>query len=146
MLETAVSSILPQLDSLASSGTTTSSSISPLLAELIAALGSASSSLGGLQGNVRTDSTSAKTVADATAPILNNTATSLNNVKVANPAIVQVFGAFGIDAAINEVLLGLEVVVTGILTPLGALLCTVAGLLGGLGFILSLLTLGLGIL
>ncbi|KIJ22732.1 hypothetical protein M422DRAFT_39952, partial [Sphaerobolus stellatus SS14] len=69
-LQSSTSTILPQIDSLANSGSATQANISPLLANLADALNTASTSLNAMQANSVTGSSNAKEVANSAAPII----------------------------------------------------------------------------
>ncbi|KIJ26832.1 hypothetical protein M422DRAFT_191687 [Sphaerobolus stellatus SS14] len=117
-LQSSTGTILPQIDSLANSGSATQANISPLLANLVDALNTASTSLNAMQANSVTGSSNAKEVSNAAAPVVKNVATSLNNLKVQKPELASLFVPFGIDTALNELLVGLDVVVVGLGTLL----------------------------
>ncbi|KIJ44496.1 hypothetical protein M422DRAFT_30357, partial [Sphaerobolus stellatus SS14] len=69
-LQSSTGTILPQIDSLANSGSATQANISPLLANLVDSLNTASTSLNAMQANSVTGSSNAKEVANAAAPIV----------------------------------------------------------------------------
>ncbi|TFK37795.1 hypothetical protein BDQ12DRAFT_749525 [Crucibulum laeve] len=137
--------ILPQIDSLIATNSATEDNLSPLLYQLSDALGTASTSFTNLQGNVNTNSGgSQQDVANAVAPVYNNIAVSLDNVKKHKPEFAPLFLKFGIDAALNKILLGLDILLVGVIKLVAVLLIDVGVLLKGLGFTLTFVTLGLG--
>ncbi|KAF9002959.1 hypothetical protein BDQ17DRAFT_1326327 [Cyathus striatus] len=142
-LKASTSAIIPQIDALAASDSTTQDQVSPVFTNLVAALNTASTSLNGLQGKVDTSSGgSPSDVANSIAPVYTEITTSLDNFKKHKPQFGFLFITFGIDAALNKVLIGLELVVAGVLKLVGVLLFAVGGLLQGLGFVLTFATLG----
>ncbi|KIJ29636.1 hypothetical protein M422DRAFT_36900 [Sphaerobolus stellatus SS14] len=68
--DSSTGTILPQIDSLANSGSATQANISPLLANLVDSLNTASTSLNAMQANSVTGSSNAKEVANAAAPVV----------------------------------------------------------------------------
>jgi len=151
-LQGKTSTILPQLNNLVSEKKATQESVTPLLAELVTALNSASTSFE-LLGPVSGSGGTQEDVATAFAPIVSDIAVTLNSVNVVVPDLVGILGGLlggllggvvvDVDVALNEVLVGLDVVLEGVVVLVSGLLVDVAVLLEGLSFTLSLLTLGL---
>ncbi|TFK37804.1 hypothetical protein BDQ12DRAFT_713276 [Crucibulum laeve] len=144
-LQGSTGSILPQIDALSTDDSATEDDASALLSQLSAALGTASTSFTNLQGKVNTNSGGSKQdVANAVAPVYNNIAVSLNNFKKHKPHFAPLFIKFGIDAALNKILLGLDILLAGVVKLVAVLLIDVGVILNGLGFTLIFATLGLG--
>ncbi|KAF9002968.1 hypothetical protein BDQ17DRAFT_1242765 [Cyathus striatus] len=120
-LKASTSTIIPQIGTLFRISTT-QDQVSPVFANLVAALNTASTSLNGLQGKVDTSSGGTPNdVANSIAPVYSDITTSLDNFKKHKPQFGFLFITFGIDAALNKVLLGLELVIAGVLKLVGVL-------------------------
>ncbi|KAF6759949.1 hypothetical protein DFP72DRAFT_121232 [Ephemerocybe angulata] len=141
-LQSSTGSILPQLDSLADSESSTESDFEPLIAELVSSLDTSSTQLNAL-GPVDQSGASQDEVATKVASIYSDIATTSNNVKTKKPQFYPLFPKFGLEAALIKLLFGLEIVLIGVLKLVAALLKVVSGLLSGLGWVLLLVALGL---
>ncbi|KIJ55982.1 hypothetical protein M422DRAFT_239159 [Sphaerobolus stellatus SS14] len=145
-LQSSSNSILPQIDNLVSTNQATTDNISPLLTLLQTALTTAGTQINSFQSGGFDASTggSAQDVANQLAPVISNVVTSLNNLNAVNPTIFgPLIASFGLDAALNTILVGLGVLLTGVVQLLAALLTDLGGLLTSLGLSLTGITLGL---
>jgi len=140
-LQDSTSSILPQLNSLASSNQATTASVTPLLTQLVGAFNTASTSFNAIGPVDASSGGSQQDVANAFAPILSEIAITLEAVEAVVPGLPVVLAGVGLDFAINEVLLGLDIVLAGVLHLVAGLLFDVSAILRNLGFVLVLLTL-----
>ncbi|PPQ87526.1 hypothetical protein CVT25_008531 [Psilocybe cyanescens] len=68
---------------------------------------------------------------------------TLGNAQTAVPGLAGIIAGFGLDAALNQILVGLEILLAGVLNLVAGLLVDVAGILSGLALGLVLATLGL---
>ncbi|KAL5529899.1 hypothetical protein ACEPAF_6156 [Sanghuangporus sanghuang] len=145
-LKTSTDSILPQIQSAAASGNATDDNVTPLITQLVSALNSASSSLSGLSSSSRTlnKRQSDSDIATLVAGIIEDISGALEDL-VGDAASIPDLGVLfsGIDAALAEVLTGLEILLSGVLQLVADLLTDVAGLLNQLAFGLTLGALGL---
>ncbi|KAL5487512.1 hypothetical protein ACEPAI_5620 [Sanghuangporus weigelae] len=145
-LKTSTDSILPQIQSVAASGNATDDNVTPLINQLVSALNSASSSLSGLSSSSRmlNKRQSDSDIATLVASIIGDISTALEGL-VGDLASIPDIGVLfsGIDAALAEVLTGLEILLSGVLHLVADLLTDVAGLLNQLAFGLTLGALGM---
>jgi len=143
-LQSSTGSILPQIDSLVNTDQATEANLSPLLAQLVTALDTSAASFQSLNGKVDQNSGGSKEeVAAQVATVYTDISTSLNNVKTKKPHLYPLIPKHGLDAALLKVLLGLDLILIGVVKLVAVLLKSVAGLLSGLGFLLTILLLGL---
>ncbi|KAF8060252.1 hypothetical protein FPV67DRAFT_337241 [Lyophyllum atratum] len=144
-LKTSTDSILPQIDSLVSGGTATDATVTPLIRQLTSALDTATSSLTGIQGPVSTNGgPSEDEIAALVAGIVSEIAKTLSGLQGLS-AVIPSLGPLlaGVNFSLNQVLLGLGILLDGVLTLVATLLASVAGLLRSLGLGLLLGSLGL---
>ncbi|KAJ7436086.1 hypothetical protein B0H11DRAFT_1755268 [Mycena galericulata] len=141
-LKSSTDSILPQITALVSGGTATDATVTPLINELTSALETASGSLTGLAIPLKrqTDAEIATLVAGIITDIT-NALDSLLGTASTIPALGGLLA--GVDTSLNQVLLGLEILLAGVLELVANLLVDVAGLLQQLALGLTLATLGL---
>jgi len=145
-LKGSTDSILPQINSLVSSGTASDATVTPLISQLTTAFNTAQASLGQLSPVESRKRQSDEDVAVLAAGIITDTTESLNGLKGRAPHIPALPGLIvQIDVALQELLVGLDVVVAGVVTLVGGLLVGVAVLLNSVGLGLVLLLLGLGL-
>jgi len=132
-LKSTTDGILPQINTLVAQKAATQANISPLLANLVVALNTATSSLQGLRSRDITTSSSgsAQDVANAVAPVVTNIANTLNNLKVSQPALAPLVDTGTVGTALGKVVVALNVVVVGVTVLLDGLLTDVAIVLGG---------------
>jgi len=143
-LKAKTDSILPQITTLTSAGNATSDSITPLLTDLTSALTDAKTSLAGLSPSALSKRQSDDELAALVAGIINDIVAALQTLVGDLSTIPLLAGLLaGVDSALNEVLLGLGILLKGVLTLVADLLRNVAGLLTDLSFDLTLGTLGL---
>ncbi|KAL5527917.1 hypothetical protein ACEPAG_6718 [Sanghuangporus baumii] len=144
-LKSSTDSILPQIQSVAASGNATDDNVTPLINQLVSALNSASGSLSGLSSSSRmlykrqndTD------IATLVASIIEDIVDALEDL-VGDLASIPDLGTLfsGIDAALAQVLTGLETLLSGVLHLVADLLTDVSGLLNQLALGLTLAALG----
>ncbi|KAJ7243070.1 hypothetical protein C8J57DRAFT_1084140 [Mycena rebaudengoi] len=143
-LKSSTDSILPQITDLVSSGTATDATVTPLINDLTTALNTATTSLGGLALPVLSKRQSNDEVAALVAEILTDVTTTLDGLLGSAASIPALGGLLlGVDAALHQVLFGLEILLAGVLNLVATLLVDVAGLLRSLAFGLTLAALGL---
>lgn len=134
-LKGSVDSVLPQITALVNSGTASDATAAPLIGELNSALGTATSALSGLDSVTET----ASAVSVLVAPIVSDI---VNAVAPLQPSVsASTLG--GLDAALSQLLKGLEGLLAGLLNLVATLLVDVANLLRQLAFGLTLGSLGL---
>ncbi|KDR67389.1 hypothetical protein GALMADRAFT_147174 [Galerina marginata CBS 339.88] len=114
-LKSATSSILPQLNSLAGSNQATQTNVAPLLAQLVGAFNTATTSLNGIGPVDTTSGGTSQDVATAFAPIVSEIAITLEAVEAVVPGLPVVLAAVGFDLAVDEVLVGLSILLDGVL-------------------------------
>ncbi|KAF7309257.1 Sc15 protein [Mycena indigotica] len=141
-LTTTVGTILPQIDSLVSSGTATDATVTPLVNDLTGAFDTATAALAALPASRKrqSDDDIAKTVA----ALLTDVANTLDGL-LGTAATVPTLGVLlgGIDTSLAQVLRGLETLLAGVLNLVANLLTNVAALLRNLALGLTLAALGL---
>ncbi|CAK5277784.1 unnamed protein product [Mycena citricolor] len=141
-LQTSVGSILPQIDSLVSSGSATDQTVTPLIGQLTTALDTAVIALGELPLSRKRQSTDQ--VANLVAGIIKDITTTLDGLTQTASTVPGLGGLLaGVDTSLNQVLIGLETLLAGVLNLVANLLVDVAGLLRSLALGLTLATLGL---
>ncbi|KAF9048944.1 hypothetical protein BJ165DRAFT_1342870 [Panaeolus papilionaceus] len=121
-LKTSTGSILPQIDNLVNTNQATTSNISPLLQNLVDAVNTGTASLNTLQGKV--DATTGGTkdqVAQDVAGVITDIANTLNNLKTKAPALFSLVASLGIQTALSQLLVGLNIVIAGVLTLVAGL-------------------------
>ncbi|PPQ82742.1 hypothetical protein CVT25_009296 [Psilocybe cyanescens] len=108
-------------NSLAGSGFGSALTVTPLVASLVTSLNTASASLT-LLGIVDPNTGgSPADIAAAIAPVVSNIVETLNNAKKTVPGVNLVVATLGLDASLNQVLVGLEISVAGVLNLLSQL-------------------------
>ncbi|KAJ7192439.1 hypothetical protein GGX14DRAFT_595762 [Mycena pura] len=142
-LQGSTNSILPQINSLASSGTASDATVIPLVTQLIVAIDTAHASLGQLSPVPSRKRQSEADLAATVAGVITEITETLNGLPGVSeiPALPTLIIA--VDTALQELLVGLDVVVAGILTLVDGLLVSVAVLLNSVGLGLVLILLGL---
>jgi len=143
-LQTTTGTILPELLQIVNLGNVTVVAITPLITELEVALTTASASLALISPLSIIKRQTEDQVANLTAAIVSDIATTLETVVTAAGGL-PVVGALisPLDAALNQVLTGLETLLSGVLNLVATLLTDVAAILRNLSFSLTLGTLGL---
>ncbi|PPQ89266.1 hypothetical protein CVT25_001350 [Psilocybe cyanescens] len=121
VLQGKTQAILPEINSLVSSGSASEDTLTPLISGLVSSLTTASSSLSSIGSVGTTSSGSASEVASAIAPIVSEITSTLGGAQTAVPGLSTVIAGFGLDAALNQVLTGLEVLVAGVLNVVSTL-------------------------
>jgi len=145
-LGTDVAPILAQMNATALAGGVTIDSATPLFNQLTAAFDTATASLGGLSpvalAKRQADDTSV--VAAELAAIIDDVLAAVSNLvaDLQGLPLLDVLLA-GLDTSLNQVLLGLDILLQGVLNLVAKLLVNVAALLSDLALDLSLATLGL---
>ncbi|KAJ7779328.1 hypothetical protein DFH07DRAFT_950392 [Mycena maculata] len=141
-LKSSTDSILPQITTLASSGTATDATVTPLINDLTAALDTATASLAVLPISLKRQSDD--DIAALVAGIITDITNALDSLLATASTIPALGGLLdGVDTSLNQVLLGLEILLAGVLSLVANLLVDVAGLLEQLALGLTLGTLGL---
>ncbi|KIJ25928.1 hypothetical protein M422DRAFT_273066 [Sphaerobolus stellatus SS14] len=126
-LRSNTNSILPQIDNLVSANQQTEDNISPLLQQLLTALTTAGTQINSFQS------------ANQLAPVI-----SPKQLRGCKPYRLRpLIASFGFDAALNTILVGLEILLQGVVQLLAALLRDLSALRTNLGFSLTEITLGL---
>jgi len=143
-LKSSTDSILPQITALGSSGNATTDSLNPLIGQLDAALTTAATSLSSLTPSALLKRQSDSDAATLTAGIVTDITNALGSLLNDASAIPELGSLFaGVDASLDQVLVGLETLLAGVLNLVANLLTDVAGLLRQLGLGLTLGSLGL---
>ncbi|KAJ7133357.1 hypothetical protein C8R44DRAFT_772253 [Mycena epipterygia] len=143
-LKGSTDSILPQITALVSAGTATDATVTPLINDLTSALDTATASLAGLALNPLSKRQSDDDVAALVAGIITDITNALDGLLGTASTIPGLGGLLaGVDTSLNQVLLGLEILLAGVLNLVANLLVDVAGLLKSLALGLTLATLGL---
>ncbi|KAJ7669743.1 hypothetical protein B0H17DRAFT_1209504 [Mycena rosella] len=134
-----INSITPQIihaDALVSSATATDATVTPLINDLTAAFDTASASLttlaqtSGLKRQGKRNRQSNDDIANLVAGILTDVTTALDGLlgtASTIPGLGRLLG--GLDVSLNQVLLGFETLLAGVLSLVAAFLVDVAGLL-----------------
>ncbi|KAJ7160316.1 hypothetical protein C8R46DRAFT_1001526 [Mycena filopes] len=114
-LQSSTDSILPQINSLVSAGTATDDTVTPLINDLTAALDTATASLGTLAlGGLKRQSDD--DVANLVAGIITDITNTLDGLLGTASTIPALGGLLaGVDTSLNQVLLGLEILLAGVL-------------------------------
>ncbi|PPQ90916.1 hypothetical protein CVT25_007843 [Psilocybe cyanescens] len=141
-LKTKTNAILPEINALVAQGFANQATLTPLLTNLVASLNTAHTSIAAIS-SVNADSGSTSDVANAIAPIVADITNTLGSAQAAVPGLAGILAGLGLDAALNQVLVGLELLLAGVLNLVAGLLVDVAGILSGLALGLVLATLGL---
>lgn len=143
-LKTDLAGPLAGITALTLSGNVTEQNITPLLNSVTASLNTAATSLSGLSPSDLRKRQTDDELANLVAGIINDIAKALQGLE-ANLATIPLLAGLlsGIDVALNQVLLGLGILLKGVLNLVAQLLVNVAALLRNLAFGLSLGTLGL---
>lgn len=106
----------PSPDTLANDGTATEENITPLLTELVAALDTTTASLNALGTTI--DTTTGGTeddVAREVSAVYTEIFTSMDNLRVQAPSLATLIPSLGLDLALQQVLLGLQILLAGVL-------------------------------
>ncbi|KAJ7432383.1 hypothetical protein B0H11DRAFT_2161819 [Mycena galericulata] len=141
-LKSSTDTILPQITALVSGGTATDATVTPLINELTSALETASGSLTDLAIPLKRQTDDE--IATLVAGIITDITNALDGLLGTASTIPALGGLLaGIDTSLNQVLLGLEILLAGVLELVANLLVDVAGLLQQLALGLTLATLGL---
>ncbi|KAL0566567.1 hypothetical protein V5O48_015443 [Marasmius crinis-equi] len=143
-LKGSTDTILPQLNELASNGTASDDTVTPLINQLTDALDLASTGLEGLQSSSSRKRQSDDEIASLVAGMvteIGNTLATLETQVVTIPALPGLLP--GIDASLSQVLRGLSTLLAGVLNLVATLLVDVAALLRNLALGLTLGALGL---
>ncbi|KAJ7704771.1 hypothetical protein B0H17DRAFT_920656 [Mycena rosella] len=121
-LKTSTDSIIPQINALVSGSTATDATVTPLINDLTAAFDTASASLttlaltGGLKRQSDDD------IANLVAGILTDVTTALDGLLGTASTIPGLGGLLGgLDVSLNQVLLGLETLLAGVLNLVATL-------------------------
>ncbi|RXW14963.1 hypothetical protein EST38_g10890 [Candolleomyces aberdarensis] len=121
-LQSTTGGILPQIDSLVNTDTATEENLTPLLQQLTAAFDTSAVSLEALQGRVDENTGGTKDeVAEQTAAVYTDVIRSLDNLKTKTPQFWPLVPQFGLDAALTQVLLGLNILLAGVVQLVAAL-------------------------
>ncbi|KDR68068.1 hypothetical protein GALMADRAFT_146561 [Galerina marginata CBS 339.88] len=114
-LKTATAPITAQLNALTANNQATTATVTPLISQLVPAFNTASTSLGGITTVNTASGGSTQDVAVLFAPILQEIAITLEAVEAVVPGLPVVLAGIGLDAAVNEVLIGLGILLDGVL-------------------------------
>ncbi|KAJ6467506.1 hypothetical protein C8R47DRAFT_1303442 [Mycena vitilis] len=143
-LKGSTDSILPQITALVSGGNATDETVTPLIIDLTTAFNTATASLATLSPVEAAKRQSDDDIANLVAGILTDVTQALDGLLGSAASIPALGGLLaGLDTALNQVLLGLEILLAGVLNLVATLLVDVAGLLRSLALGLTLATLGL---
>ncbi|PPQ70169.1 hypothetical protein CVT25_011766 [Psilocybe cyanescens] len=113
-LKTKTNAILPEINALVAQGFANQATLTPLLTNLVASLNTAHTSIAAIS-SVNADSGSTSDVANAIAPIVADITNTLGNAQTAVPGLAGIIAGFGLDAALNQILVGLEILLAGVL-------------------------------
>ncbi|KAB5589477.1 Sc15 protein [Ceratobasidium theobromae] len=143
-LDRSLSVILPQIDQLVQTKTANQANVEPLIGQVVAALNTAHDELVALTPTQLIKRQSTKEIAQLVSKIITNIATTLNGL-LQFASTIPLLGVLlsGVDRALNQVLLGLSILLKGVLKLVAVLLANVAQLLRNLGLSLTLGALGL---
>ncbi|KAF7296341.1 hypothetical protein HMN09_01104200 [Mycena chlorophos] len=141
-LQSSLSAPLGDIMSLSKGGNATDANLAPLIENVVDALNTASSSMSGLSSSRKRQSDS--DIASLVAGIVTDITDALSGLLGEASSIPDLGTYLGsIDAALSQVLNGLETLLAGVLTLVADLLVDVAGLLEQLALGLTLASLGL---
>ncbi|KAF8872018.1 hypothetical protein CPB84DRAFT_1899551, partial [Gymnopilus junonius] len=138
-LQGSTSSILPQLNTLVLNGQANTVTVTPLINQLVTSLNTASTSFNSLGPIDASTSGTQEDVATAFAPIISMSCNYFFEV----PGLAPLLTTLGIDFALDQVLLGLDIVLHGVVHLISVLFIDVGAILHNLAFILTVATLGL---
>ncbi|KAJ7342956.1 hypothetical protein DFH08DRAFT_873864 [Mycena albidolilacea] len=143
-LKGSTDSILPQITALSSGGNASDDTVTPLINDLTAAFDTATASLAALSPVEARKRQSDDDIANLVAGILTDVTNALDGL-LADASSIPALGGLlaSVDTSLNQVILGLEVLLAGVLNLVANLLVDVAGLLRSLALGLTLATLGL---
>ncbi|THU95008.1 hypothetical protein K435DRAFT_667297 [Dendrothele bispora CBS 962.96] len=121
-LQGQVGDILPQIDSLVSGGNATEDSVTPLVGQLTVALNNAASGLSDIPASGSSKRQSDDEIANLIAGIVTDITNTLNGL-LGSAASIPTLGALlsGVDVALNQVLVGLETLLAGVLNLVATL-------------------------
>ncbi|KAF8889189.1 hypothetical protein CPB84DRAFT_1785864 [Gymnopilus junonius] len=142
-LQGSTSSILPQLNTLVSNGQANTATVTPLINQLVTSLNTASTSFNSLGPVDASTGGTQEDIATAFAPIISEITITLAAVEHAVPGLAPLLATLGIDFALDQVLLGLDIVLHGVVHLVAVLLVDVGAILHNLAFVLTVATLGL---
>ncbi|KAJ6585648.1 hypothetical protein B0H19DRAFT_924575 [Mycena capillaripes] len=127
-LKGSTDSILPQITALVSGGTATDDTVTPLINDLTAAFDTATASLATLTPVASRKRQSDDDVANLVAGILTDVTTALDGL-LGDASTIPALGGLlaGVDTSLNQVLIGLETLLAGVLN-LVATLCVLSQL------------------
>ncbi|TDL20465.1 hypothetical protein BD410DRAFT_725859 [Rickenella mellea] len=116
-LKASSDTILPQITSLASGGTATDDTVTPLINDLTAALDTATASLGALDAtSILKKRQSSDDIANLVAGIITDITNALDSLLGTASTIPALGGLLaGVDTSLNQVLKGLEQLLAGVL-------------------------------
>ncbi|KAH8115047.1 hypothetical protein DFH11DRAFT_1762324 [Phellopilus nigrolimitatus] len=141
-LKSQADAVLPQFSSLVASGNATSSTVTPLVNQLVSALNTAHGSLTAAPAGSRlVKRQSDDAIAAQIAGVVSDIANGLNPIIGVVPGLDVIL--LGLDTALDEVLISVGVLLEGILVLVSSLLVDVAVILQGLGLGVVLGLLGL---
>ncbi|KAJ7250097.1 hypothetical protein B0H12DRAFT_1019314 [Mycena haematopus] len=121
-LKASTDTILPQINSHVSSGTASDATVTPLLNQLTAAFNTASTSLQTIPRVESRKRQSDQDVAVLVAGIITDTTNSLNGLHGFAPHIPALAGLIiALDVALQELLVGLDIVLAGVVTLVSGL-------------------------
>ncbi|THU99750.1 hypothetical protein K435DRAFT_658317 [Dendrothele bispora CBS 962.96] len=121
-LQGQVSDILPQIDSLVSSGNATEDSVTPLIGQLTVALNNAANDLTHIPASGLSKWQSNDEIANLVAGIVTDITNTLDGL-LGSAASIPTLGALlsGLNVALNQVLVGLETLLAGVLNLVATL-------------------------
>jgi len=141
IISTAQTTITPVLAQITALGTgATTAQLAPLVTDITNALDTATASLATLPATAKSKRQADSEIAALVATLITDIATTLDGL-VSTGLIEDLLP--GLDASLNQLLLGLEILLAGVLNLVAQLLVDVAGLLESLALGLTLATLGL---
>ncbi|KAJ7615608.1 hypothetical protein DFH06DRAFT_1483952 [Mycena polygramma] len=143
-LKGSTDSVIPQINALVSGGNATDETVTPLITDLTTAFNTATASLATLSPVEQAKRQSDDDIANLVAGIITDVTQALDGL-LGEAASIPALGGLlaGLDTSLNQVLLGLEILLAGVLNLVATLLVDVAGLLRSLALGLTLATLGL---
>ncbi|KAH8119790.1 hypothetical protein DFH11DRAFT_1556584 [Phellopilus nigrolimitatus] len=141
-LQSQTGSVLPQFSDLVASGNATSSTVTPLVNQLVSALNTAHGSLEAIPtGSTLVKRQSADAIATLVAGVVSDIANGLEPLIGVVPGLDVIL--IGLDTALDEVLVSVDVLVEGVVVLVSSALTDVSVILQGLGLGVVLGLLGL---
>jgi len=134
-LQNSAATILPQIQSLVSSGTASDANLTPLIAQLTTAVNTAQTSFGSLSPVSDASDEDNARVANVLGPVIREIIIVLNSVEHLVPDVARLL--ISLNIAINALVRGLDRVLIGAVILVDHILNDVSGLLVGLGFTLG---------